>query len=480
MGIVRRGICFSGEFGRVPLDERAQGAHLAAMTDMLPLPVTDRDPKGSIASGIQSYAGALALVALSTLIGLWIAPRWGTAPVDMIYLPAVLAAAALWGLGPALVGGVSAALAYNFFFTSPVHTFEMDRATDVVTVVVLLLVALVTSRLAAGIRHQARIAAAHAERNATIAGFAGRLLSSSSEEEIARSACIELRRLFHCNALLVSGLPEPQIVAAVPTGNRLTPSDIAAAALSIETGAAAGRGTSRIQPAEWVFHPVRSADCVIAAVGLARDDGLAPVAEEQLPLLVNLLDQLALALERARLENQTREFAAVRERDRLRSALLSSIGQDLTPPIDAIGKGVRELRRSGTADKAVVSTLGAEATKLERYLSNLLELEPATEQQPIAAGPVTIDLFQRAVFRDGKQVHLTPKEYLIVAELAKHPGRVLSHEHLLRTAWGPAQETQTEYLRVAVRSLRQKLERDPARPKIIINEPAVGYRLVAS
>ena len=68
----------------------------------------------------------------------------------------------------------------------------------------------------------------------------------------------------------------------------------------------------------------------------------------------------------------------------------------------------------------------------------------------------------------------------MLAELAKHPGRVLSHAHLLRTAWGPAQESQTDYLRVAVRGLRQKLERDPANPKIIINEPAVGYRLKAS
>src|SRR5213082_106321 len=90
------------------------------------------------ADAVRAYAGTLAMVAVSTLLGLWIAPRWGTAPVDMIYLPAVLGAAALWGLGPGLAGGVTAALAYNFFFTEPVHTFQMNRVTDVVTVVVLL------------------------------------------------------------------------------------------------------------------------------------------------------------------------------------------------------------------------------------------------------------------------------------------------------------------------------------------------------
>ncbi|MFL6735678.1 MAG: DUF4118 domain-containing protein [Sphingomonas sp.] len=449
------------------------------MTDVQPLDLVDERSRASIAAGVQSYAGALALVAVSTLVGLWIAPRWGTSPVDMVYLPAVLAAAALWGLGPALAAGAASALAYNFFFTEPFHTFRVNRVADLVTVVVLLIVALVTSRLAAGIRTQARLAAAHAKRNATIAGFAGRLLSCSGETEIARSACTELRRLFQCNAMLVSGLPIPEIVAAVPSDNQLTPSDLAAAALSIETGVPAGRGTSRIQPAEWVFHPVGSVDAVLAAVGLARDDGTPPVAEDQGALLANLLDQVALAVARARLDKQAREFAAMRERDRLRSALLSSIGQDLRPPIDAISSAVRELRRSGAGEKLIVSALGSEATKLERYLSNLLELEPASDQQPIKAGHLTIDLFQRAVLKDGKEVHLTPKEYTVLAELSRHPGRVLSHEHLLRTGWGPAQEGQTEYLRVAIRSLRQKLEETPARPRLIINEPGVGYRLMS-
>lgn len=433
---------------------------------------------GSIAAALQAYTAAVALVAVSTLAGLWIAPRWGTAPVDMLYLPSVLAVAVLWGLGPALAAGIVAALAYNFFFTAPVHTLRIDRVSDVVTVIVLLVVALVTSRLAAGIRRQARLAAEHASRNATIAGFAGRLLSCSREEDIAYTACTELHRVFDCNAMLVDGLPTPHVVSSDPKGNQMTPSDIAAAALTIESGEPAGRAMPRIQPAEWQFHPVRSGPKVLAAVGLARDDGRPPVGEEDLPLLGNLLDQVALALERARLEREAREFAAVRERDRIRSALLASIGQDLTPSLRAIGTGVREIRRNGVADKAQLSTIGSEASKLERYVSNLLELDPASEQEPIRVGGVTIDLFQRTVSKDSQTVHLTPKEYAVLAELAKHPGRVLTHEHLLRTIWGPAHERQIEYLRVAIRNLRQKLEPDPSEPRTIINEPSVGYRLM--
>jgi two-component system sensor histidine kinase KdpD len=266
----------------------------------------------------------------------------------------------------------------------------------------------------------------------------------------------------------------------MPEGNRLTPSDVAAAALTIECGESAGRGTPRLQPAEWQFHAVRAAGIAIAAVGLARDDGMPPVAEDQLPLLTSLLDQLALALERARLESEAREFGALRERDQLRSSLLSSIGRDLEGPLSAIAGAVRTLRRSGSGDKDAVATIGSEASKLERYLSNLLELDPESDRETLQLGGVTIDLYRRAVTRDGAEVHLTPKEYTVLAELAKQPGRVLTHAHLLKAAWGPAQERQTEYLRVAIRALRQKLEKDPAHPQLIINEPAVGYRLASS
>ena len=198
----------------------------------------------SATAGFRGYVAALLMVGASTAVGMLMAPRWGNSAVDLLYLPTVLAAAVLAGLGPALLAAVCSVLAYNFFFTEPVHTLRIDRVADIVTVVVLIVVALVTSQLASGIRKQARIAATHAARNATVAGFAGRLLSCSTEERIAETACEELSRLFGCNAIIVSGLPEPRVIAEVPPGNRLTPSDLAAAALTLEKNESAGRGTS--------------------------------------------------------------------------------------------------------------------------------------------------------------------------------------------------------------------------------------------
>ena len=426
---------------------------------------------------LRGYAEALLMVAASTLVGLAMAPRWGNSSVDLLYLPAVLVAGVTAGLGPALVAALASALAYNFFFTAPHLTFRIDNPNDIVTVIVLFAVAAVTSQLAASVRRQARIAEAHAARNATIAGLARRLLSCTTEEDIAEVSTRELAQVFGTNAVLLAGTPEPRMVASAPAETRLTPGDIAVAALVIDQGEPAGRGVGRAVPTEWQFHPIRSGSAVIAVMGLARDDGGPPLRPEQIPLLGNLLDQVALALERGRLEAEAREFARTREHDRVRSTLLSTIGQDIAPSLKAISNGVRELKRTGSADKEVVSGIGSEAAKLDRYLTSLLALGPDSDQRPIEMEGVSIDLFRRAVFRDGEEVHLTPKEFAVLAELAKHSGRVLTHAHLLRTAWGPAQESQIDYLRVAVRALRQKLERNPSEPRLIINEPAVGYRL---
>src|SRR4051812_30565903 len=428
--------------------------------------------------GVRGYAEAMLLVAVSTLAGMLIAPRWGNGPVDLVYLPAVLAAAIVAGRGPALMAAVASAMAYNYFFTAPYRTFRIHSPADVVTVLILFLVAAVTSHLAASIRRQAQIAEAHAARNATIAGFARRLLACTGTQSIAEAGVRELAGLFDCNVVLVTGEGGPRVVAAQPPAIQLTPGDIAAASVVLATGEAVGRGLGGASVIEWQIHPVRSQKSVIAAVALARDDGRAPVAPERMQLLESLFDQMALALERARLESEARELARLRDGDRLRSTLLASIGEDLKPRLSAIGAATVQLRRGGAADKALVSTISSETAKLQRYLADLLDLGPAADRKPVEVGGVTIDLFNRAVSRDGEAIHLAPKEYAVLAELAKHRGRVLAHAHLLRTAWGPAQERQTEYLRVAVRALRQKLERDPAHPKIILNEPAVGYRLV--
>jgi len=100
--------------------------------------------------------------------------------------------------------------------------------------------------------------------------------------------------------------------------------------------------------------------------------------------------------------------------------------------------------------------------------------------QQVRSHGIAIDLLARRVTRDGVDVHLTPKEYQLLSELARFPGRVITHAHLLRTVWPNETDGEVGYLRVVVRNLRGKLENDPATPIIIVNELGVGYRLMGS
>jgi K+-sensing histidine kinase KdpD/DNA-binding winged helix-turn-helix (wHTH) protein len=435
----------------------------------------------SLTSKWAGFFLALLGIVAATIAGLLIATRWGTAPAVLLYLLPVLGAAIYGGVWLSLAAALIATLAYNYFFTAPFQTLMISRPSDIVTVFVLFIVALVTSSLAGSLREQKQIAAAHAGRNATIAGFARRLLSCADEEAIFGVTVRELARLFRCDAVLVSDEQDPRAVAGAPRKLSLSPADLAAAAHAIAADEPAGRGVRRAATiADWQFHPVRVPVGVRVAVGLSRDDGMPPVATDQMVLLENLLDQTALALARARAEREARDLVALRERDGMRDALLSTIGQDVKPSLNAISEGVRSLRRAGTADKAAVSAVAAETIKLDRYIDNLLDLAPGADREPIVIGDVAIDLYRRTVTKGAESVHLTPKEYAVLAELAKHAGRVLTHRQLLRAIWGPARQDQIDYLRVAIRALRQKLEDDPADPLLILNEPAVGYRLAGS
>ena len=103
---------------------------------------------------------------------------------------------------------------------------------------------------------------------------------------------------------------------------------------------------------------------------------------------------------------------------------------------------------------------------------------PDSATNVLEFGDVHVDLAARTVRRDGARVHVTPVEFRLLAHLVSHPGQVLTHRQLLREIWGPSHASGSHYLRIYMGRLRQKLEREPARPRHFITETGVGYRFV--
>lgn len=104
-------------------------------------------------------------------------------------------------------------------------------------------------------------------------------------------------------------------------------------------------------------------------------------------------------------------------------------------------------------------------------------VQTETPQPVFRAGELVVDLGRRQVFTAGKEVKLTPTEYDVLRVLVTHAGKVLTHQQLLRAVWGPGAVNDTHYLRVYIGQLRQKIEADPAQPRLIVTESGVGYRL---
>lgn len=146
--------------------------------------------------------------------------------------------------------------------------------------------------------------------------------------------------------------------------------------------------------------------------------------------------------------------------------------------------------RDATDQKVAALDLGAHdyVTKpfdseevLARLRASLRGRVEAQGSTPLVfAGPVRIDLANRLVTRSGEEVHLTRKEFDVLSQLALHPGRVITHQRVLEAAWPYEHDRRIDYLRIVVRNLRQKLEDDPSRPALIINELGIGYRLIAT
>lgn len=154
-----------------------------------------------------------------------------------------------------------------------------------------------------------------------------------------------------------------------------------------------------------------------------------------------------------------------------------------TVPILVLSARSQEMQKVAALDAGAEDYLTkpfgmAECLARVRVLLRRRTRDSAAAAQRFRFGRVCVDPVQRRVEKDGREVRLTPVEYRLLGALIHDAGRVLTHRELLRTVWGPSSSESHQYLRVYMGHLRRKLEDDPARPRHILTETGIGYRLV--
>jgi len=322
----------------------------------------------------RDYLVALALIAFVTLLGAVLFSAGNITNVGLLYLLPVMIVATRYGMRLGVIASLVSSLAYNFFFIPPTHTFTIQDPQNILTVLVLLGVAVASSQLAARVRDQALLAQRSAGQNSALAGFARQLTATVTREEFGQLLCAEVGRLLDAHAVLLlpdgSGLA---VIAAVPPEDRLAAIEQAAARWAFENGKPAGRGSETLAASEWLFNPLVAGGRTLGVFGLARPDAGA-VRSDQLPLLLSLLDQAALALERIALEEEMATVNQLKERDRLRATLLSSVSHDLRTPLTTILGTLAGIDPASDTQAEQLAAARSEAERLNRFVANLLDM----------------------------------------------------------------------------------------------------------
>jgi two-component system sensor histidine kinase KdpD len=334
---------------------------------------------------LPAWAVAIIVPLLSvgaiTALGFAVSDLIALKSIPMLYLAAVVVSALARGRVSALLAASLSFLAYDFFFIEPRWTFSVAYPDEVVALFMFVGVALVTGTLAARLSEQVGAARDQARSTIALFEFSRKLSTSLSLDAVLTMIVGHIGQSLGAQTVVLvedeSGTLA--IAASEPPGQSLTLEAVFAARAAREKRVVTGVSTEILPEAGYTFFPILSAQRVVAVFGMRQ-----PLPDELLPpqqnsILVSMLEQAAIAIDRAQWARESARAAVSRESERLQSALLSSLSHDFRTPLASITGAATSLRQLG--DKMDASTrddllesIAEDAGQLNRFVANLFDM----------------------------------------------------------------------------------------------------------
>lgn len=365
------------------LDEVVRGSgdidvHVIRGTSTSEPPHHDTSATGHRASALYYLAAA---VLVTATVGLSIAARalLNLPDLEMLFLLAVMVTAVRFGRGPSVFAAATGIACYDFFFVPPFYTFSVEDQRYVLTFAMMFGVGFTMSELAERQRRQERDALAREERTAALYALARELAATDHSHEIAAIAARHAADLFAARVVVLGAKSggELCVLGAMPDGMQLDEKGFAVAKWSFDHAALAGFGTETLPGSDALCAPLRAGPSRLGVLGLVLREKVASRTEQR-ALLDALCQQIAIALERARLSEEAKQSALRVRTEEMRNSLLSAVSHDLRTPLASITGAATSLRDdpnlSSTTKAEFVESIVDEAERLERLVANLLDM----------------------------------------------------------------------------------------------------------
>ncbi|MEO8392071.1 MAG: sensor histidine kinase KdpD [Chloroflexota bacterium] len=326
------------------------------------------------------YLRAVVIVVACTLLASVMHPYFAAANLIMVYLVGNVAVATRYGRGPSVISSFLSVLAFDFFFVTPFFTFAVSDTEYLITFAVMLLVALTISDMTVRIKEQAEAARERERRTFTSYQMSREFANTSSVEDLIQIAIRHMQDVFRSQVVIL--LPdtsgELQFHGSDEVQSKFSEQERGVARWAYDRGQLAGRGTQTLPGSVGLYLPLSTSNGTVGILGVYASEEQTIFSPDQLHLLETFTNQTSLAIERARLSEESEQTQLQIETERMRNSLLSSVSHDLRTPLAAItGATSSVLQHKDKLDSRsseLVQIAYEEAERLNRLVGNLLDM----------------------------------------------------------------------------------------------------------